>query len=48
MPGHMGAKKVTIKNLTVVKVDKENGLLFVQGACPGPKNSLVIVSKKKA
>jgi len=29
------------------KVDKEKGLLFVKGSCPGPKNSLVVITKKK-
>ncbi len=41
MPGHMGAVKVTIQNLEVVKVDAENNLLLVKGAVPGPKKSLV-------
>ena len=41
MPGHMGAVKVTIQNLEIVKVDAENNLLLVKGAVPGPKKSLV-------
>ena len=41
MPGHMGAVKVTIQNLDIVKVDAENNLLLVKGAVPGPKKSLV-------
>ena len=36
MPGHMGAKKITIQNLEVVKVDAENNLILVKGAVPGP------------
>lgn len=50
MPGHLGAEKVTIQNLTVVKVDAENNLIAVKGAIPGPKNGVVTVvnSVKKA
>ena len=40
MPGHMGAKKITIQNLEIVRVDVENNLLLVKGAVPGPKKSL--------
>ena len=43
MPGHMGHVQVTVKNLTVVKVDAENNLILVKGAVPGPKKSLVTV-----
>ena len=43
MPGHMGAKKVTIQNLTVVKVDHENNLLMIKGAVPGARKSMVVV-----
>ncbi|MBR0147700.1 MAG: 50S ribosomal protein L3 [Lachnospiraceae bacterium] len=45
MPGHMGLKKVTIQNLTVVKVDAEQDLILVKGAVPGPKKSLVTVKE---
>ncbi|MFC1514549.1 50S ribosomal protein L3 [Candidatus Omnitrophota bacterium] len=47
MPGHMGNVKVTVRNLQVIKVDKERGLLFIDGSCPGAKNSLVLVGKSK-
>lgn len=47
MPGHMGNAKVTVRNLKVLKVDKEKGLLYILGSCPGPKNSLVVIRKKK-
>jgi large subunit ribosomal protein L3 len=43
MPGHMGNKKVTVQNLTVVRADAEKGLLLVKGPVPGPKGSLVLV-----
>ena len=45
MPGHMGHKKVTTQNLTVVRVDAEKNLLLVKGAVPGPKKSLVTVKE---
>lgn len=45
MPGHLGNERVTIKNLTVVAVDKENNLLLIKGAVPGAKNGLVLVRK---
>ncbi len=50
MPGHLGAERVTILNLEVVKVDAENNLIAVKGAIPGPKNGIVTVrdSVKKA
>jgi large subunit ribosomal protein L3 len=35
MPGRMGRETVTVQNLSVVKVDKDNGMLLVRGAVPG-------------
>ena len=46
MPGHLGNERVTIKNLTVVAVDKENNLLLIKGAVPGAKNGLVLIHKQ--
>jgi len=43
--GHMGDARVTIKGLTVAKVDVENNLLMVRGAVPGANGSLVVVKK---
>lgn len=43
MPGQMGAKRVTIQNLEIVRVDAEDNLLLVKGAVPGPKKALVVV-----
>ena len=43
--GHMGDERVTVKGLTVAKVDIENNLLMVRGAVPGANGSLVIVKK---
>ena len=45
MPGHMGAKQITIQNLEVVRVDAENNLLLVKGAVPGPKKALVTIKE---
>jgi large subunit ribosomal protein L3 len=45
MPGHMGSKKITIQNLTVVRVDAEENLLLVKGAVPGPKKSLITIKE---
>ncbi len=45
MPGHMGAKKITIQNLEVVRVDAENNLLLVKGSVPGPKKCLVTIKE---
>lgn len=41
MPGRMGSDRVTVKNLTVIRTDVEEGLLFVRGAVPGRKGTLV-------
>lgn len=43
MPGHMGAVKVTVQNLEVVRIDTANNLILVKGAVPGPKKSLVML-----
>ena len=43
--GHMGDERVTIKGLTVAKVDIENNILMVRGAVPGANGSLVVVKK---
>ena len=45
MPGHMGAKKITIQNLEIVRVDAEKNLLLVKGAVPGPKKALVTIKE---
>ncbi len=43
LPGHMGSEKVTVQNLTVVRVDNERNLMLVKGAVPGPKGGLVTI-----
>ena len=43
LPGHMGVLTVTIQNLEVVKVDKENNCILVKGNVPGAKEGLVFI-----
>jgi large subunit ribosomal protein L3 len=45
---HLGDAKATVRNLTVVKIDKEKNLLVVEGAVPGPTGAFVMVRKAKA
>ena len=45
MAGHMGTNQVTIKNLKVVRVDSDKGVLIVQGAVPGNEGILVKVRR---
>lgn len=47
LPGHMGQDKVTVQNLEVVRVDRQNNLLAVKGSVPGPKGSFLVVRKAK-
>lgn len=43
MAGHMGAERVTVQNLDIVRVDAERNLILVKGAVPGATGSNVIV-----
>jgi large subunit ribosomal protein L3 len=45
MGGHMGQTKITVRNLTVIRADKENNLLVVKGAVPGPRGSYLLIRK---
>ncbi|MFA5276485.1 MAG: 50S ribosomal protein L3 [Candidatus Omnitrophota bacterium] len=45
MPGHMGDVYRVVKNLKVVKIDKEKNLLFIQGSVPGARGSVVAIAK---
>jgi len=45
MAGRYGNSKVTIENLQIVKIDRDNNLIMVKGAVPGFKNGTVIVTK---
>lgn len=43
MPGHYGVERVTIQNLTIVRVDAERNLLLVRGSVPGPNGVTLMV-----
>lgn len=43
MAGHLGAKKVTVQNLAVVKIDAENNLIAIRGAIPGANGGTVVI-----
>lgn len=45
MMGRMGNERTTVQNLKVVRVDKENGIILIKGAVPGPKKGLITVRK---
>ena len=45
MAGHMGDNRVTVRKLEVVESDLDRNLLFVKGAVPGARNSLVLIKK---
>ena len=47
MPGHMGAKRITVQCLIVQGLDEEKNLLFVKGAVPGPNGGYVVVRKAR-
>jgi large subunit ribosomal protein L3 len=47
MPGQMGAKRRTVKNLTVVRVDAEKHRLFIRGAVPGPDGGILSIRAAK-
>jgi large subunit ribosomal protein L3 len=44
----MGAERVTVKNLEVVRVDADNNLLVVRGAVPGARGTLLYIKKAKS
>ncbi len=45
MAGRTGGKSTMVENLLVIKVDTDKNLLVVKGSVPGPKNSLVTITK---
>lgn len=47
MAGHMGNRRVTAQNLTVVRVDAERNLLVVKGPVPGPRNGLLVIKEAR-
>ncbi len=45
MAGHKGNKRVTVKNLEIVKVDIEKNMIVIKGAVPGANNNIVAITK---
>ena len=45
MAGHMGAERVTVQNLQIIKVMPENNVLVVKGSVPGAKGSILSIVK---
>ena len=45
MPGHMGDKRVTVKNLEVVEIIADKNLILVKGAVPGARGGIVTIRK---
>lgn len=43
LPGRTGGDRVTIQNLSVVRVDPERNLILIKGSIPGPKKGLVVI-----
>ena len=43
MPGHMGDKKRTVQNLTIVKIVPEKNLILIRGSVPGSRGSMLTV-----
>ena len=48
MPGHMGDAQVTVRNLRIRGIDLDDNLLLVEGAVPGPRDGVLLISKAKA
>jgi large subunit ribosomal protein L3 len=47
MSGHLGDARVTVRNLRVLGIDKDDNLLVVEGSVPGPKDGFVLITKAK-
>jgi large subunit ribosomal protein L3 len=47
MSGHMGDARVTVRNLRVLGVDKDENLLVVEGSVPGPNGGYLVITKAK-
>lgn len=45
MGGQFGCERITVKNLEIVHVDAESGLIAIRGAVPGSRNSLVRIAR---
>jgi large subunit ribosomal protein L3 len=47
MSGHMGVERITVRNLRILGVDKDENLLVVEGAVPGHREGFVVITKAK-
>ncbi|MGB9637460.1 MAG: 50S ribosomal protein L3 [Microgenomates group bacterium] len=47
MAGRMGSKKITVKNLKILKVDAEKNWLYLQGAVPGVRKGIIELNKSE-
>lgn len=47
LPGRMGGKRTTVKNLQIVKVDDQENLIYLRGAVPGARNSYIALRQAK-
>jgi len=47
MAGRMGGERVTVLGLKIIKIDKENNVLYIKGAIPGARNSMVMIKTEE-
>jgi large subunit ribosomal protein L3 len=47
MAGHMGSRRVTVENLLVIRVVKQQNILLIRGAVPGANGGLLLISRSK-
>ena len=47
LPGHMGADRVTVQNLRIIRLDPQNHLLLIEGAVPGAEQQLILITKSR-
>jgi large subunit ribosomal protein L3 len=47
-PGQMGNKRITCKNLKIVRIDEEKNLLLVRGSVPGSRGSALMIRRSKS
>lgn len=47
LPGHDGLKRVTVKNIEIIKIMPERNVVLVKGAIPGPTGGIVLIRKAK-
>ena len=48
MPGHLGVRRCTVRNLRVLKVDLDRNLLVIEGAVPGSKGGYLVVNRSRS